>query len=130
HFAGDSILVISSLEIAQVNIPVAILIWLMIYRMMLQIDFTSIKQVGKKPKGIIITVIINWLIKPFTMAFFAWLLFPHLYHAWISPGVAGEYLAVAIIFGAAPCAAMVFVWSYLTTGDPTHTLVQVSVNDV
>ena len=130
HFAGDSILVISSLEIAQVNIPVAILIWLMIYPMMLQIDFTSIKQVGKKPKGIILTVIINWLIKPFTMAFFAWLFFSQLYQAWISPEMAGEYIAGAIILGAAPCTAMVFVWSYLTNGDPNYTLVQVSVNDL
>ncbi len=130
HLAGDSIQAISSLEIARVNIPVAILIWLMIYPMMLQIDFTSIKGVGKKPKGIILTVIINWLIKPFTMAFFAWLFFSQLYQAWISPELAGEYIAGAIILGAAPCTAMVFVWSYLTDGDPNYTLVQVSVNDL
>jgi arsenite transporter len=130
HLAGDSIQAISSLEIARVNIPVAILIWLMIYPMMLQIDFTSIKGVGKKPKGIILTVVINWLIKPFTMAFFAWLFFSQLYQAWISPELAGEYIAGAIILGAAPCTAMVFVWSYLTDGDPNYTLVQVSVNDL
>ncbi len=130
HFAGDNIQVISSLEIAQVNIPVAILIWLMIYPMMLQIDFRSIKEVGKKPKGVILTVVINWLIKPFTMAFFAWLFFSQLYQAWISPEMAGEYIAGAIILGAAPCTAMVFVWSYLTNGDPNYTLVQVSVNDL
>jgi arsenite transporter len=130
HFAGESINVISSIEIAQVNIPVAILIWLMIYPMMLQIDFTSIRQIGKKPKGILWTVIINWAIKPFTMAFFAWLFFSKLYAAWIDPSLAGEYIAGAIILGAAPCTAMVFVWSYLSDGDPNYTLVQVSVNDL
>jgi arsenite transporter len=130
HFVGDGINVISNLEIAKVNIPVAILIWLMIYPMMLQIDFTSIKKMGKKPKGIIWTVIINWLIKPFTMAFFAWIFFDKLYSAWIDPELAGEYIAGAIILGAAPCTAMVFVWSYLSDGDPNYTLVQVSVNDL
>jgi arsenite transporter len=130
HFAGDSIEVISSLEIAKVNIPVAVLIWLMIYPMMLQIDFTSIKKIGKKPRGIVWTVIINWLIKPFTMAFFAWIFFDKLYSAWIDPELAGEYIAGAIILGAAPCTAMVFVWSYLSDGDPNYTLVQVSVNDL
>jgi arsenite transporter len=130
HFAGDSISIVSNLEIAKVNIPVAVLIWLMIYPMMLQIDFTSIKQVGKKPKGVIWTVIINWLIKPFTMAFFAWLFFSKLYQAWIDPALAGEYIAGAILLGAAPCTAMVFVWSYLSDGDPNYTLVQVSVNDL
>jgi arsenite transporter len=130
HFAGDDIQVISSLEVARVNIPVAVLIWLMIYPMMLQIDFSSIKQIGKKPRGIVWTVIINWLIKPFTMAFFAWIFFDKLYSAWIDPELAGEYIAGAIILGAAPCTAMVFVWSYLSDGDPNYTLVQVSVNDL
>lgn len=130
HFTGDGIKIISSLEIARVNIPVAILIWLMIYPMMLQIDFTSIRNIRKKPKGIVWTVIINWLIKPFTMAFFAWIFFSKLYAAWIDPALAGEYIAGAIILGAAPCTAMVFVWSYLTNGDPNYTLVQVSVNDL
>ncbi len=130
HFVGDDINVISSMEIAKVNIPVAILIWLMIYPMMLQIDFTSIKKIGKKPRGIVWTVIINWLIKPFTMAFFAWVFFDKLYSAWIDPELAGEYIAGAIILGAAPCTAMVFVWSYLSDGDPNYTLVQVSVNDL
>jgi arsenite transporter len=130
HVAGDGIQIISSLEIARVNIPVAILIWLMIYPMMLQIDFTSIKKIGRKPRGIVWTVIINWLIKPFTMAFFAWIFFDKLYAAWIDPSLAGEYIAGAIILGAAPCTAMVFVWSYLTDGDPNYTLVQVSVNDL
>ncbi|PWD98628.1 ACR3 family arsenite efflux transporter [Marinilabilia rubra] len=130
HFAGDSIEVISSLEIAKVNIPVAILIWLMIYPMMLQVDFSSIKKIGKRPKGVVLTLIVNWLIKPFTMAFFAWLFFSNLYQAWIDPAMAGEYIAGAIILGAAPCTAMVFVWSYLTNGDPNYTLVQVSINDL
>jgi arsenite transporter len=130
HFAGDSIEVISSLEIAKVNIPVAVLIWLMIYPMMLQVDFTSLKQVRKKPKGVVWTLVINWLIKPFTMAFFAWIFFSKLYAAWIDPALAGEYIAGAIILGAAPCTAMVFVWSYLVDGDPNYTLVQVSVNDL
>jgi arsenite transporter len=130
HFAGDSIEVISSLEIARVNIPVAVLIWLMIYPMMLQVDFTSLKQIRKKPKGVVLTLVINWLIKPFTMAFFAWIFFSKLYGAWIDPAMAGEYIAGAIILGAAPCTAMVFVWSYLVDGDPNYTLVQVSVNDL
>lgn len=130
HWAGDGIQVLSGIEIARVNIPVAILIWLMIYPMMLQVDFSSIKRVGQKPKGVILTLVINWLIKPFTMAFFAWLFFSKLYQAWITPEMAGEYIAGAIILGAAPCTAMVFVWSYLTDGDPNYTLVQVSVNDL
>lgn len=130
HFAGNSIEVISSLEVAKVNIPVAILIWLMIYPMMLQVDFSSIKKIGKRPKGVVLTLVINWLIKPFTMAFFAWLFFSQLYQAWIEPDMAGEYIAGAIILGAAPCTAMVFVWSYLTNGDPNYTLVQVSINDL
>ncbi len=128
--AGDGIQIISSLEIARVNIPVAILIWLMIYPMMLQVDFSSIRKIGRKPRGVIWTLIINWAIKPFTMAFFAWIFFSKLYSAWIDPSLAGEYIAGAIILGAAPCTAMVFVWSYLTDGDPNYTLVQVSVNDL
>jgi len=130
HFAGDSISFLSSMEIFNVNIPVAILIWLMIYPMMLQIDFSSLKNVGKRPKGLILTLVVNWLIKPFTMAFFAWIFFSKIYHAWISPEEAGEYIAGAILLGAAPCTAMVFVWSYLTNGDPNYTLVQVSINDL
>ncbi len=130
YLLGDSIEIISSLEFAKVNIPVAILIWLMIYPMMLQIDFSSIKQISKKPQGVVWTVIINWAIKPFTMAFFAWIFFSKIYAAWIDPALAGEYIAGAIILGAAPCTAMVFVWSYLSDGDPNYTLVQVSVNDL
>lgn len=128
--AGNSMQVLADMEIYNVNIPIAILIWLMIYPMMLQIDFSSIRNVGKAPKGLIMTVVINWLIKPFTMAFFAWIFFEHLYSAWIDPDQAGEYIAGAILLGVAPCTAMVFVWSYLTDGDPNYTLVQVSVNDL
>jgi arsenite transporter len=130
YIAGDGMQVLSKMEVARVNIPIAILIWLMIYPMMVQIDFSSIKDVGKAPKGLMLTVVVNWLIKPFTMAFFAWLFFTQLYAAWIEPSMAGEYIAGAILLGAAPCTAMVFVWSYLSDGDPNYTLVQVSVNDL
>ena len=130
NFAGESVQVLSKLEVFKVNIPVAILVWLMIYPMMLQVDFSSIKDVGKRPKGLILTVAVNWLVKPFTMAFFAWIFFTKIYAAFISPEQAGEYIAGAILLGAAPCTAMVFVWSYLTDGDPNYTLVQVSVNDL
>jgi len=130
YIAGDAMEYLSTLEIAKVNVPIAILIWMMIYPMMLQIDFRSLKKIGKKPKGIILTVIMNWLIKPFTMAFFAWLFFSNIYSAFISPELAGEYIAGAILLGAAPCTAMVFVWSYLSDGDPNYTLMQVSVNDL
>ncbi len=129
-FAGDAIQVMSTWEIYQVNLPIAILIWMMIYPMMLQIDFSSIKKIGRKPKGIVLTVIMNWLVKPFTMAFFAWIFFTKIFAAFIDPALAGEYIAGAIILGAAPCTAMVFVWSYLTDGDPNYTLMQVSVNDL
>ena len=112
NFTGDSIQVLSNMEIYKVNIPVAILIWLMIYPMMLQIDFSSIKSVRKQPKGLLLTIVVNWLIKPFTMAFFAWIFFSKLYSAFITPEQAGEYIAGAILLGAAPCTAMVFVWSY------------------
>ena len=121
---------LSQLEVFRVNIPVAILIWLMIYPMMLQVDFSSLKNVRKRPKGLLLTLVVNWLIKPFTMAFFAWIFFTKIYAAYISPELAGEYIAGAILLGAAPCTAMVFVWSYLTDGDPNYTLVQVSINDL
>lgn len=127
---GDEMAVISAWEIAHVNIPVAILIWMMIYPMMVQIDFSSLKNAGKNIKGLGLTVVVNWLIKPFTMAFFAWIFFDHIYSAWITPEQANEFIAGAILLGAAPCTAMVFVWSYLSKGDPNYTLVQVSVNDL
>ncbi len=129
-FFGTSITILSELNISTVNIPVAILVWLMIYPMMVQIDFASIRNVGRNPKGLALTLVINWLIKPFTMAFFAWLFFSKLYMAYLTPELAREYIAGAILLGAAPCTAMVFVWSYLTDGDPAYTLVQVAVNDL
>lgn len=130
HFLGDSIAVISKLEVYNVNIPIAVLIWFMIYPMMLQVDFSSVKNVGRRPKGVVLTLVVNWLIKPFTMAFFAWIFFTKIYAAFIQPELAGEYIAGAILLGAAPCTAMVFVWSYLTKGDANYTLVQVALNDL
>jgi len=121
---------LSKFEYANVSIPVAILIWLMIYPMMLKVDFQSIKNVGKRPKGIIITCCTNWLIKPFTMFAIAYLFFYVVFSALIPADLAGEYLAGAVLLGAAPCTAMVFVWSYLTKGDAAYTLVQVAVNDL
>lgn len=130
QLTGDSIKILSDLSISTVNIPVAILVWLMIYPMMVQIDFSSITKIGSNPRGLVLTLIINWLIKPFTMAFFAWIFFDKLYAAYISPELAQEYIAGAILLGAAPCTAMVFVWSYLTDGDPGYTLIQVAINDL
>jgi arsenite transporter len=115
---------------AQVSIPVAILIWLMIYPMMVQIDFASVLGVRRQPKGLTITLVVNWLIKPFTMFLFAWLFLQVLFAPLIEAGLAREYVAGAILLGAAPCTAMVFVWSYLTRGDPAYTLVQVAINDL
>ena len=128
--AGDNITVLSDWNIAEVNVPVSILVWLMIYPMMVQIDFSSLKYVSRNWKGLGLTVVVNWLIKPFTMALFAYVFFHYLYEAWISPEDAEQYLAGAILLGAAPCTAMVFVWSYLSKGDANYTLVQVSVNDL
>jgi arsenite transporter len=122
--------VLARFTYAQVSIPVAILIWLMIYPMMVQIDFASIRRAGRQGKGLTITLVINWLIKPFTMFFFAWLFLRVVFSPWIEEGLATEYLAGAIILGAAPCTAMVFVWSYLTRGNPAYTLVQVAINDL
>lgn len=121
---------IASLEFAHVNLVVAVLIWLMIYPMMVQVDFTAIKRVGEKPLGIILTLIINWLIKPFTMAFLGWLFFKVIFADLVDPQTATEYIAGMILLGVAPCTAMVFVWSQLTKGDANYTLVQVSINDV
>ncbi|MFW5788102.1 MAG: ACR3 family arsenite efflux transporter [Halanaerobiales bacterium] len=118
------------LEYAQISIPVAVLIWFMIYPMMVEIDFSSILTAGKKPKGLTVTLVTNWLIKPFTMYFFAWLFIRVIFQNFIPAELGQEYVAGAILLGAAPCTAMVFVWSYLTDGDPTYTLVQVSVNDL
>ena len=121
---------IAMLEYAHVNLVVAVLIWLMIYPMMIQVDFSSIKNVGKKPKGLLLTLTINWLIKPFSMALLGWLFFRVLFADWVDPQTAGEYIAGMILLGVAPCTAMVFVWSQLTKGDPNYTLVQVSINDI
>ena len=127
---GDRIEIISKWEINQVNIPIAILIWMMIYPMMVQIDFGSVAKIGTNLKGLGLTIFINWLIKPFTMAIFAWVFFKNIYAAWLSPDEAESFIAGAILLGAAPCTAMVFVWSYLTDGDANYTLVQVAVNDL
>lgn len=124
-FAG-----LASLEYASVNLVVAVLIWAMVYPMMIAIDFGSLKAVGQRPKGLVITLVINWLIKPFTMAALGVLFFNHLFAGLIDPAKAPEYIAGLILLGAAPCTAMVFVWSQLTKGDPNYTLVQVSVNDL
>ena len=121
---------IADLEWAHVNLVVAFCIWVMVYPMMTQIDFSSIKNVGSKPKGLILTLIVNWLIKPFTMATLGWFFFKVLFVDLVDPVSANEYIAGMILLGVAPCTAMVFVWSQLTKGDPNYTLVQVSINDI
>src|SRR6478752_8388837 len=132
-WAPNAIGTLRSLEFGEgthINIPIAILIWLMIIPMMMKVDFASVRDVGRKPKGLAITLFVNWVVKPFSMAFLAWLFFRGLFSAWISQSEADQYIAGAIILAAAPCTAMVFVWSYLTDGDPAYTLVQVAVNDL
>ncbi|MFY0668735.1 MAG: ACR3 family arsenite efflux transporter [Alteromonas stellipolaris] len=126
----DFFALVASLEYAHVNLVIAVLIWLMIYPMMIQIDFSSIKDVGKKPKGLVLTLVVNWLIKPFTMALLGWLFFKGIFADWVDPQTATEYIAGMILLGVAPCTAMVFVWSHLTKGDANYTLVQVSINDL
>jgi ACR3 family arsenite transporter len=124
---------LSKMEFAQgsqVNLPIAVLIWLMIYPMMLKIDFSAILEVGKNPKGLYITLFVNWLVKPFSMALLGWLFFKVLFTHWIPPDTADQFMAGVIILAAAPCTAMVFVWSHLTNGDPAYTLVQVAINDL
>ena len=121
--------VLASLEYASVNFPVAILIWAMVWPMMIDVDFQSLKHIRDKPKGLIITLIVNWLIKPFTMAALGVLFFRFVFAGFIPPSDAEGYIAGLILLGAAPCTAMVFVWSQLTKGDATYTLVQVSLND-
>ena len=115
---------------SHVNLPIAFLIWLMIIPMMMKVNFASVRNVGSRPRGLFVTLIVNWLIKPFSMAFLAWTFFRYVFSPWISPDEADQYIAGCIILAAAPCTAMVFVWSYLTDGDPAYTLVQVSVNDL
>lgn len=121
---------LNQFEYAKVSIPMAILIWLMIYPMMMKVDFQSIRNVGKSPKGLFVTWVTNWLIKPFTMYGIASLFFFVIFKAFITPDLATEYLAGAVLLGAAPCTAMVFVWSSLTRGDPAYTVVQVATNDL
>ena len=117
-------------EYAHVSAPIAVLIWLMIYPMMLKVDFRSLRNVARQPKGMVVTCTTNWLIKPFTMFGIAWVFFFVVFKAWIPAPLADQYLAGAVLLGAAPCTAMVFVWSYLTRGDAAYTLVQVAVNDL
>ncbi len=121
---------LSRWEYAHVSIPVAILVWFMIYPMMVQIDFGSIKRAGRHPKGLIVTLVVNWVIKPFTMFGLAWFFLRVVFARWISDDLAQQYVADAIFLGAAPCTAMVFVWSYLCEGNAAHTLVQVAINDL
>lgn len=121
---------IAALEVAHVNLVVAVLIWVMIYPMMVQVDFAAITDIGNKPRGLALTLVINWLIKPFTMAALGWLFFRVFFADLVDPQTANEYIAGMILLGVAPCTAMVFVWSQLTEGDANYTLVQVSVNDI
>lgn len=121
---------VAALEVAHVNLVVAVFIWVMIYPMMIQIDWTAIKSVGQKPQGLMLTLVVNWLIKPFTMAALGVLFFQYLFAPWVDPQSASEYIAGMILLGVAPCTAMVFVWSQLVKGDANYTLVQVSVNDI
>ena len=130
HFLPGLFQVLATLEYANVNFVVAILIWVMIYPMMVNVDFASLSHIGERPKGLVITLVVNWLIKPFTMAALGVLFFNVVFKDLIDPQDAKQYIAGLILLGAAPCTAMVFVWSQLTKGDPTYTLVQVSVNDV
>jgi len=121
---------LAGLEVAGVNLVVAVLIWIMIYPMMVQVDLGSIRDIGQRPKGLVITLVVNWLIKPFTMAALGWLFFRIFFTDLVDPQTANEYIAGMILLGVAPCTAMVFVWSHLTKGDANYTLVQVSVNDL
>lgn len=130
HFLPGMKEALNHLEYAGISIPVAVLIWIMIYPMMMKVDFKSIKNIGKNPKGLFVTWIVNWLIKPFTMYGIASFFFFVVFKTWITPDLATEYLAGAVLLGAAPCTAMVFVWSTLTKGNPAYTVVQVVSNDI
>ncbi len=129
-FLPDAFSWIAGAEVANVNLPIAILIWLMIYPMMMQVDFSSIRDVTRQPQGLFLTLVINWLVKPFTMAALGWLFFHYIFAGLVDPQTAQEYIAGMILLGVAPCTAMVFVWSHLTRGDANYTLLQVSVNDL
>jgi ACR3 family arsenite transporter len=131
--APDAVAALRGLEFgldSHINVPIAVLLWLMIYPMMLRIDLGSVLEVRRRPRGIVVTLVVNWLVKPFSMALLGWLFFKHLFRPWIDPALADQYLAGVIILAAAPCTAMVFVWSYLTDGDAAYTLVQVTLNDL
>ena len=128
--APDIFQAVAALEVAHVNLVVAVFIWVMIYPMMIQIDWSAVKNVGNKPKGLILTLVVNWLIKPFTMALLGVLFFQYVFAPWVDPQSAKEYIAGMILLGVAPCTAMVFVWSQLVKGDASYTLVQVSINDL
>jgi ACR3 family arsenite transporter len=128
--APDAFQAVAALEVAHVNLVVALLIWVMIYPMMIQIDWSAVRRVGQRPQGLALTLVVNWLVKPFTMAALGVLFFEHLYAPWVDPASASEYIAGMILLGVAPCTAMVFVWSQLVKGDANYTLVQVSVNDL
>ncbi len=121
---------VAAAEVASINFVVAVLIWAMVYPMMVSVDFGAVAGVAKQPKGLLVTLVVNWLVKPFTMALLAVVFFDHVFAPWIAPEDAAQYIAGLILLGAAPCTAMVFVWSQLTRGDATYTLVQVSVNDL
>jgi ACR3 family arsenite transporter len=133
RLAPDAVATLRALEFgedSQINVPIAVLIWLMIVPMMMRIDLASLAEVGRRPRGIFVTLVVNWLVKPFSMAALGWLFFQHLFLPWIGPELADQYTAGVIILAAAPCTAMVFVWSNLTDGDPASTLVQFSLNDL
>ncbi|ADV26728.1 arsenical-resistance protein [Pseudoxanthomonas suwonensis 11-1] len=121
---------VAALEVAHVNLAVAVLIWLMIYPMMIQVDWSAVRDIRRRPRGLVLTLVVNWLVKPFTMAALGVLFFEHVFAPWVDPQSASEYIAGMILLGVAPCTAMVFVWSALVKGDPNYTLVQVSVNDL
>lgn len=130
HFIPAIPTTLGKFQISGISIPIAVLIWVMIYPMMMKVDFQSVKQIGKNPKGLLVTWVANWLIKPFTMYAIAYLFLFVVFKAFISPGLATEYLAGAVLLGVAPCTAMVFVWSTLTRGNPAYTAVQVATNDL
>ena len=130
HFIPIVPQILGKMDISGISIPIAILIWIMIYPMMIKVDFQSVKEVGKNPKGLFVTWVVNWLIKPFTMYGFASLFLFVIFKNFIAPDLATQYLAGAVLLGAAPCTAMVFVWSTLVNGNPAYTVVQVATNDL
>ena len=121
---------LGKLQLAGISLPIAVLIWVMIYPMMIKVDFNSIRAIGENPRGLFVTWVVNWLIKPFTMYGFSCLFLYGLFRIWIAPDLATQYLAGMVLLGAAPCTAMVFVWSTLTHGNPAYTVVQVATNDL